>query len=66
MTNFIDLLRASVRPVVTFIIVIFIALLTYKLVGKFGTEQMALMGFGSVLGTGATIIGFWFGGRKSK
>ena len=61
-----NLLRASVRPIVTFTIIAILGAITYKLVGQFANIDMANTALIAMISTGSVIMGFWFGNRKSQ
>ena len=60
-----ELLRASVRPVVTYIVVGCIMALGIKLALRFADADMAKTIVVMILGAGTMIIGVWFGGRQT-
>lgn len=60
-----QLLRTSVRPVVTFTIIAVLGAITHRLVERFADVDMAKTALVAMIATGSTIIGFWFGARKA-
>ncbi|GAI78092.1 unnamed protein product [marine sediment metagenome] len=64
--NTIEIIRAIVRPYVSFILISAIVIMGIILILKFGTEELAKTFAIFILGSGATIIGFHFGERAAK
>jgi hypothetical protein len=60
-----DKLRASVRPLVTYLVVLALGGLVVKSAGMIDTPTARDIIF-FFLGVAATIIAFWFGARQNK
>lgn len=61
-----ELIRGSVRPAITIIGWLALVILASILTLRFANLEIALLLLGALLGSMATILGFWFKGRSNK
>lgn len=59
----IEVIRSTVRPVLTYLYSLAIVILAVLLIWKFADRDLAYMFAGAVLGSGTTIMAFWFRDR---
>lgn len=63
--NIVEVIRGLVRPVVTFVVILVLAVMVIYLVIKFADLEMAKNVAAAFLVLVASITGFWFGQRTS-
>lgn len=61
-----DFIRGSVRPIVTYMVVGVLCILTYRIGFKFATEQIALLIIGAFISLTATLSTYWFVTREKN
>jgi hypothetical protein len=62
----IQVIRGLVRPIVTFLVILALAVIVVYLVVKFADLEMAKDVLSAFLVLVASITGYWFGSRKSS
>ncbi len=62
--KFLNFIRGSVRPIVTYTVIGYLCALTYKVASQFASEQMALLIVGAFISLVSAIAGFWFASRN--
>ena len=65
MKNFLDGLRGSVRPLVTFALIGVILGMVFKFAAPYIDKDAAQLVVGFVIGSGTTVMAYWFGERKA-
>ncbi len=66
-TQFLNFIRGSVRPIVTYMVVGYLCAITWKVVDGFASEQMALLVVGAFIALVSSLSTYWFATReKSK